>query len=114
MVLVGTSIYQIATFKTNADGEGLVLSLPSYSANEDMPHLFQNTTSKPMVQFLHFYSHGCLVLTEYLSFRFLLSTSNSFYLGPVLRDSSLERWPMTMLDFLSHGMWTNLQMQVIS
>lgn len=64
MVLVGTSIYQIATFETNADGECLMLSLPrSYSANEDMPHLFQNTSSKPMVQFLHFYSHGCLVLS---------------------------------------------------
>ena len=64
MVLVGTCIYQITTFKTNAYGECIMLSLPRpYSANEGMPHLFQNTTSKTMFQFLY-YSHGCLVLTE--------------------------------------------------
>lgn len=37
-----------------------------------------------------------------------------FHLGSVLCDGSPEQWPMTMLDFLSHDMWTNLQMQVIS
>lgn len=37
-----------------------------------------------------------------------------FHLGSVLCDGSPEQWPMTKLDFLSHDMWTNLQMQVIS
>lgn len=62
MVLVGTCIYQITTFKTKCLRGMLSLPRP-YSVNEGMPHLFQNTTSKTMVQFLH-YSHVCLVLAE--------------------------------------------------
>lgn len=55
----------------------ILIGMPTlHSANEGMPLLSKTLFLKTVVQFLH-YSLECLVLTEQLSLRFLLSTLNS-------------------------------------